>query len=184
MHPPEAVDVPEMIPSNPTSHSQRCASLEPTGPTEFAGHARQESVDMTFLNVFLAQATHVPEASTLPVIVPSVLGRHRQSDAAVLGSVAVLDFSGQALHALCPLSALNWPTGHAVHVPVALYVPIIDPENPASHKHCEAAVLSAGLELSAGHARHACDPIVALNFPAGQATHDPAALLSPVILPS
>ena len=107
MHPPEAVDVPEMIPSNPTSHSQRCASLEPTGPTEFAGHARQESVDMTFLNVFLAQATHVPEASMLPVIMPSVLGRHRQSEAAFLVEDCVYAFSGHALQLLNPNSALN-----------------------------------------------------------------------------
>ena len=110
------------------SHSQLWASLEPTGPTEFAGQAWHESVDMTFLNVLATHVTQVPDASIDPEMVPWVVGRQMQSEAAVFVSDAVKEFSGHALHALCPISALNWPAVQAVHVPRASYVPVMEPE--------------------------------------------------------
>ena len=58
VHEPDAVPVPVMVPSNPMPHSQFCASLDPTGLRELSGQVWQESVDMAFLKLFLAQATH------------------------------------------------------------------------------------------------------------------------------
>jgi len=85
----------------------------------------------------------------------------------MLPTAGECEFAEQVSHAAEPVTSLNSPASHCVHVPP------LGPVKPTSHAQAVLLMLPAGESELAGQASHAAEPVTSLNLPASHCVHVP-----------
>ena len=119
-----------------------------------------------------------PHASRVTVveleIVPSKPGTHWHADAAV-DPAGLIEDVGQLLHEPEPSEPLNVLAGHALQLPEALSIPVIEPVYPAMQIQSLAAVLAEDVPVyeNMGQSRQDDGPSMDLKNPGRHFLHSP-----------